>query len=48
MKPPVIPLYDFRSGAWALLAACSFLMSWNLPAQDGREHSIRAHAPANE
>lgn len=49
MNAPVICLrIDFRSAAWALLAACSFLMSWNLPAQDGREHSIRAHAPANE
>jgi hypothetical protein len=36
MNEPVICLrIDFRSAAWALLAACSFLMSSNLPAQDG-------------
>jgi hypothetical protein len=46
MKTPGIPVYDFRSAAWALLAVCSFLMSSSLAAQDGREHSIRAYAPA--
>jgi hypothetical protein len=46
MKAPVIQIRDFRSAAWALLAVCSFLMSSSLPAQDGREHSIRAYAPA--
>ena len=47
MKATLICLrFDLRSAAWALLAACSFLMSSSLPAQDSREHSIRAHAPA--
>lgn len=46
MKAPAILVNDFRSAAWALLAVCSFLMSSSLPAQDSREHSIRAYAPA--
>jgi len=46
MKTQVILVHDLRSAAWALLAVFSFLMSPSLPAQDGREHSIRAYAPA--
>jgi hypothetical protein len=38
--------FDIKSASWALLALCMFLVSSNLPAQDGREHSIRAYAPA--
>lgn len=39
--------FDFASAAWALLAACMFLVSSNSQAQDGHEHSIRAYAPAS-
>ena len=39
--------FDATSASWALLALGMFLMSSNLPAQDGQEHSIRAYAPAS-
>jgi hypothetical protein len=52
MKAPVTCLeIDFRSAAWALLAACSFLMSSSLPAEDRQAPVIidyYAGQPANE
>jgi len=38
--------FDVSSAFWAVLAACAMLLSWDVLAQDSREHSIRAYAPA--